>query len=165
MSLRWAPKGTPLCLWTRGWRRERCSSTESPSQASNLLLLTVGGTIICLTFALLETILWINIFFIFVLSVYHCGSDEGWSDLFYFTALNDSSSFSPRFALYGDMGNENPQSLARLQKETQLGMYDVILHIGKPLAARNMITSFTEKAVNSNHCHHFKRNICLLVYE
>lgn len=51
--------------------------------------------------------------------------------MFFFTALNDSSSFSPRFALYGDLGNENPQSLARLQKETQLGMYDVILHIGK----------------------------------
>uniref|UniRef100_A0A8B9LVQ2 Purple acid phosphatase n=1 Tax=Astyanax mexicanus TaxID=7994 RepID=A0A8B9LVQ2_ASTMX len=62
--------------------------------------------------------------------VYHCGSEEGWSDLFYFTALNESASFSPRFALFGDMGNENPQSLARLQKETQAGMYDAILHIG-----------------------------------
>lgn len=64
------------------------------------------------------------------MAVYHCGSDEGWSDVFMFTALNDSSVFSPRFALYGDLGNENPQSLARLQKETQLGMYDVVLHIG-----------------------------------
>ncbi|KAJ0062729.1 hypothetical protein NL108_004365, partial [Boleophthalmus pectinirostris] len=63
--------------------------------------------------------------------VYHCGSDEGWSDVFYFTALNDSVHFSPKFALYGDLGNENPQSLARLQKDTQLGMYDAILHIGK----------------------------------
>ncbi|KAI4902053.1 hypothetical protein NFI96_033108 [Prochilodus magdalenae] len=61
--------------------------------------------------------------------VYHCGSEDGWSDLFFFTALNESTSFSPRFALFGDMGNENPQSLARLQKETQAGMYDVILHI------------------------------------
>lgn len=65
-----------------------------------------------------------------VMPVYHCGSEEGWSDVLVFTALNDSSGFSPRFALYGDLGNENPQSLARLQKETQLGMYDVILHIG-----------------------------------
>uniref|UniRef100_A0A673MWX9 Purple acid phosphatase n=1 Tax=Sinocyclocheilus rhinocerous TaxID=307959 RepID=A0A673MWX9_9TELE len=62
--------------------------------------------------------------------VYHCGSDAGWSDIFYFTSLNESVSFSPRFALFGDMGNENPQSLSRLQKETQMGMYDVILHIG-----------------------------------
>lgn len=62
--------------------------------------------------------------------VYHCGSDAGWSDIFSFTSLNESLSFSPRFALFGDMGNENPQSLSRLQKETQMGMYDVILHIG-----------------------------------
>uniref|UniRef100_A0A8C1SS13 Purple acid phosphatase n=1 Tax=Cyprinus carpio TaxID=7962 RepID=A0A8C1SS13_CYPCA len=63
--------------------------------------------------------------------VYHCGSGAGWSDIFYFTSLNESVSFSPRFALFGDMGNENPQSLSRLQKETQMGMYDVILHIGE----------------------------------
>ncbi|KAM6961305.1 acid phosphatase type 7 [Aplochiton taeniatus] len=62
--------------------------------------------------------------------VYHCGSEAGWSDVFFFKALEDSPRFSPRMALYGDMGNENPQSLARLQKETQQGMYDVILHIG-----------------------------------
>lgn len=64
-------------------------------------------------------------------SVYHCGSDAGWSDIFYFTSLNESVSFSPRFALFGDMGNENPQSLSRLQKETQMGTYDVILHVGE----------------------------------
>lgn len=75
------------------------------------------------------------------ISVYHCGSDEGWSDVFSFTALNDSTSFSPRFALYGDLGNENPQSLARLQKETQLGMYDVVLHIGTVCIHRNILTS------------------------
>ncbi|KAM8833994.1 acid phosphatase type 7 isoform 1-T1 [Synchiropus picturatus] len=62
--------------------------------------------------------------------VYHCGGEQGWSEVFSFNALNDSATFSPRFALYGDLGNENPQSLARLQKESQLGMYDVILHIG-----------------------------------
>ncbi|KAA0711625.1 Acid phosphatase type 7 [Triplophysa tibetana] len=62
--------------------------------------------------------------------VYHCGSDDGWSDVFYLTSLNESLSFGPRFALYGDMGNENPQSLSRLQKETQIGMYDAVLHIG-----------------------------------
>lgn len=28
------------------------------------------------------------------------------------------------------MGNENAQSLARLQEDTQRGMYDAILHIG-----------------------------------
>ncbi|KAL0169390.1 hypothetical protein M9458_033986, partial [Cirrhinus mrigala] len=47
--------------------------------------------------------------------------------------------FSPRFALFGDMGNENPQSLSRLQKETQIGMYDVILHIGETLNTRTVL--------------------------
>lgn len=65
--------------------------------------------------------------------------------MFSFTALNDSTSFSPRFALYGDLGNENPQSLARLQKETQLGMYDAVLHIGELHADRNISTICTVK--------------------
>ncbi|KAG7251220.1 hypothetical protein CRUP_017024, partial [Coryphaenoides rupestris] len=61
--------------------------------------------------------------------VYHCGSDMGWSDMFWFKPL-DATTLQPRFALYGDLGNENPQSLARLQKETQTGVLDAILHIG-----------------------------------
>lgn len=33
-------------------------------------------------------------------------------------------------AIYGDLGNENGQSLGRLQQETQNNMYDAILHVG-----------------------------------
>ena len=33
-------------------------------------------------------------------------------------------------ALFGDMGNVNAQSLGRLQREAQEGMYDLILHVG-----------------------------------
>ncbi|MGH0131341.1 UNVERIFIED_CONTAM: hypothetical protein FKN15_047685 [Acipenser sinensis] len=58
------------------------------------------------------------------------GINDGWSDILFFTAIKEGSEWSPKFALFGDLGNDNPQSLARLQKETQLGMYDVILHIG-----------------------------------
>lgn len=61
---------------------------------------------------------------------YHCGSDLGWSELFTFRAMQAGTAWSPRFAVYGDMGNENAQSLGRLQKETQGGMYDAILHVG-----------------------------------
>ena len=61
--------------------------------------------------------------------MYHCGSDMGWSDMFWFRPI-DETIIQPAFALYGDLGNENPQSLARLQKETQLGILDAILHIG-----------------------------------
>ncbi|MEE6490597.1 hypothetical protein FKM82_015910, partial [Ascaphus truei] len=62
--------------------------------------------------------------------VYHCGSVLGWSPQFYFRALQSGSSWGPRMAVYGDMGNENAQSLSRLQKDTQLDMYDVVLHVG-----------------------------------
>jgi hypothetical protein len=40
------------------------------------------------------------------------------------------SNWSPSFAIFGDMGNLNAQSLPRLQEETMLGMYDAILHVG-----------------------------------
>ncbi|XP_066598321.1 acid phosphatase type 7 [Prorops nasuta] len=63
--------------------------------------------------------------------VYHCGSKNGWSNLFFInTAPNVSAEWSPNFVLYGDMGNENAQSLARLQEETQNGLYDAVLHVG-----------------------------------
>ncbi|XKL65548.1 hypothetical protein PGB90_008968 [Kerria lacca] len=61
---------------------------------------------------------------------YHCGSNLGWSSVFYFKTLPTSSSWSPHFAIFGDMGNVNAQSLPRLQEETQRGFYDVILHVG-----------------------------------
>lgn len=47
-SLRWMPRAKPLCLWTQGRRRGRCSSTESLSQASVLPLPTVGGASVSL---------------------------------------------------------------------------------------------------------------------
>lgn len=62
--------------------------------------------------------------------VYHCGSDLGWSPMFWFHTAPDENIWSPHIALYGDMGNENAQSLARLQEETQRGVYDAILHVG-----------------------------------
>ncbi len=64
--------------------------------------------------------------------VYHCGSgDFGWSPLFWFTAMRTDSDFIVRMAVYGDMGRDNAQSLPRLQEETQLGHFDLILHVGK----------------------------------
>ena len=59
------------------------------------------------------------------------GSGLGWSDLFWFKTLAWADpNWKPRFAVFGDMGNANAQSLPRLQQETQKGMYDMILHIG-----------------------------------
>ncbi|KAJ1524563.1 hypothetical protein ONE63_011050 [Megalurothrips usitatus] len=64
-------------------------------------------------------------------SGYHCGSVLGWSGVFWFkTPPDDESKWSPFLAVYGDMGNENAQSLARLQEEVQRGVYDAIIHVG-----------------------------------
>ncbi|XP_066147683.1 acid phosphatase type 7 [Euwallacea fornicatus] len=61
---------------------------------------------------------------------YHCGSDLGWSNLFWFKTTPTGDNWSPHLVIYGDMGNENAQSLVRLQEETQRGLYDAVLHVG-----------------------------------
>lgn len=67
----------------------------------------------------------------FLKIVYHVGSDLGWSDLFWFNTFDSfGPDWSPRFAIYGDMGNANAQSLPRLQRETQADEYDMIIHVG-----------------------------------
>lgn len=62
--------------------------------------------------------------------VYHCGSPDGWSALYFFTAMKTDPNFSPTFAVFGDLGNVNAQSLPRLQEEVQRGVYDAVLHVG-----------------------------------
>lgn len=62
--------------------------------------------------------------------MYHCGSNFGWSEIFWFSTMPNGTNWSPRFAVYGDLGNVNAQSLPRLQEEIQKGMYDAILHVG-----------------------------------
>ncbi|KAF7242251.1 Acid phosphatase type 7 [Varanus komodoensis] len=61
---------------------------------------------------------------------YRCGSEQGWSRPYSFQALLNGSDWSPRFAVFGDLGQVNPQSLPRLQHETEMGLYDVVLHAG-----------------------------------
>jgi hypothetical protein len=43
---------------------------------------------------------------------------------------DQNTNWSPSFALFGDFGNKNAQSMPRLQEDTMLGMYDAILHVG-----------------------------------
>lgn len=62
---------------------------------------------------------------------YVCGSSNGWSPVFSFkTVKSDFSNWSPHIAIYGDLGNENAQSIPRLQQDTERGMYDAIIHVG-----------------------------------
>lgn len=67
-------------------------------------------------------------------SVYRCGSSQGWSRRFRFRALNDGPHWSPRLAVFGDMGTDNPKALPRLRRDTQQGMYDAVLHVGEASA-------------------------------
>lgn len=43
---------------------------------------------------------------------------------------NTDANWTPNLAIFGDLGNENAQSLPRLQREAQRGMYDAIIHVG-----------------------------------
>lgn len=54
----------------------------------------------------------------------------GWSPEFYFHTVPEGSDWAPSLAIFGDMGNENAQSMARLQEDTQRHMYDAIIHVG-----------------------------------
>ena len=65
------------------------------------------------------------------LTEYHCGGLEGWSARFAFKALKSGVEWSPRMAVYGDLGNVNAKSISYLQEETQQGKYDAFLHVGK----------------------------------
>ena len=51
---------------------------------------------------------------------YHVGSNITLSDLYFCTAFNQKSNWSPHIVLFGDMGNVNAQSIPRLQRETQV---------------------------------------------
>ncbi len=60
--------------------------------------------------------------------VYRVGSPAGLSANYTFrTILNEDRK---SFAVYGDLGVVNAQSLERIQKEAQLDYYDAILHVG-----------------------------------
>lgn len=62
--------------------------------------------------------------------LYHCGSKLGWSAEYWFVTTPNTEDWSPRLAIFGDMGNENAQSLAYLQEDAQRLMYDAVLHVG-----------------------------------
>ncbi|ESO96417.1 hypothetical protein LOTGIDRAFT_150028 [Lottia gigantea] len=61
---------------------------------------------------------------------YICGSKGQWSPVYTFTTMKAGNDWSPRFVFYGDLGFINSQSVPRLDKDIQNGMYDVALHVG-----------------------------------
>ena len=63
-------------------------------------------------------------------TVYHVGSKLGWSDLFSFTTMKSGTDWSPTFAVFGDMGNDNVEALPYIQEEAQRGQVTAVLHTG-----------------------------------
>ena len=63
-------------------------------------------------------------------TVYHVGSKLGWSDLFSFTTMKSGTNWSPTFAVFGDMGNDNVEALPYIQEEAQRGQVTAVLHTG-----------------------------------
>lgn len=61
---------------------------------------------------------------------YHVGSTQGWSEIFTFHTFPMGHEWSPRFVIYGDLGNVNGRTLSRLQDEIQSGNHDLVLHLG-----------------------------------
>jgi acid phosphatase type 7 len=53
---------------------------------------------------------------------YRCGKQFGWSPEFFFGLPSDQPTATLRLGIFGDMGNENAESLAYLQQETQDGI-------------------------------------------
>jgi len=64
-----------------------------------------------------------------LLSDYRCGGDNYWSEVYTFTTFRAGESWSPRLAVYGDLGTDG-QSLQFLRDEIKQGNFDVILHVG-----------------------------------
>ena len=62
---------------------------------------------------------------------YKVGCSDKWSKVFTMTTLNTGTNWSPRLAIYGDMGSINAKSLPILSSETDAGHFDAILHVGK----------------------------------
>lgn len=54
--------------------------------------------------------------------------------------MPEGTDWSPRIVMFGDLGNVNAQSLPRLQSEVD--MYDAVLHIGKYVKHYSVTTAF-----------------------
>jgi len=61
---------------------------------------------------------------------YQVGSAEGWSPVYLTRTSPIGHKWSPKLALFGDLGNENGVSLPHLQRLATDGSLDLILHVG-----------------------------------
>uniref|UniRef100_A0A7E4ZQ38 Purple acid phosphatase n=1 Tax=Panagrellus redivivus TaxID=6233 RepID=A0A7E4ZQ38_PANRE len=62
--------------------------------------------------------------------IYRVGSEYGISNMFTFTGLKERPEGGYRYGFFGDMGNINARALGAIQKVSQDGEIDVVLHVG-----------------------------------
>jgi len=87
---------------------------------------------------------------------YSCGTDNGWSEVFKFKAISNAKNFSPRFAIYGDLGYENGVSVTQLKADVKNGLYDVILHVGDIAYNLNKVSSLYIVSILFNYIFNIK---------
>ena len=61
---------------------------------------------------------------------YQCGTEGTWSEVFSFVTPRVDQSWSPKVAVFGDMGLENMQALKVLAPAAARGEIDSLLHTG-----------------------------------
>ncbi|KAF0314612.1 Acid phosphatase type 7 [Amphibalanus amphitrite] len=62
--------------------------------------------------------------------VYQVLGPAGWSEVFWFRPMQEGSDWSPRLAVYGDLGMVNGVALPFIVNDTYDEMYDAVLHVG-----------------------------------
>nr|BAN20525.1 purple acid phosphatase, putative [Riptortus pedestris] len=62
--------------------------------------------------------------------LYKCGSNVGWSKTFSFRTANSSEDWSPRVAVFGDLGVANARILPFLKNDVEKKLYDAVIHVG-----------------------------------
>lgn len=61
---------------------------------------------------------------------YVCGSSLATSKELWFRTVPDGNDWSPKLAIYGDMGVKNDVSLPYLIEDAQKALYDAFIHVG-----------------------------------
>ncbi|KAF0295447.1 Acid phosphatase type 7 [Amphibalanus amphitrite] len=62
--------------------------------------------------------------------VYRVLGPAGWSNAMWFNAIPEGSDWSPRVAVFADLGVQDATTVPFLTKDVQSGMYDAALHVG-----------------------------------
>ena len=78
---------------------------------------------------------------------YVVGNEYEISDEHTFRAMKSGQDWGPRLAVYGDLGAVNARSLSRLELESDMGMYDAVLHVGESISTVSSTDLFKKNGI------------------